>query len=78
MRSLLIKLVPRAALPFAERNPYLTLRQLPSKQQARAALPPPPAPAAPCRFAACSGLRAPAARTERRRLRAQPPPRTAR
>ena len=43
MRSLLIKLVPRAALPFAERNPYLTLRQLPSKQQARTALLPPPA-----------------------------------
>jgi hypothetical protein len=35
MRSLLVSLVPKAVLPFAERNQFLTLRQLPSKQQAR-------------------------------------------
>ena len=67
MRSLLIKLVPKAALPFAERNPDLTLRQLPSKQQVRSAAPPLPLPW--LHSWACARL----ARTEPRRLRAQPP-----
>ena len=72
MRSLLIKLVPKAALPFAERNPYLTLRQLPSKQQVRIA-----GLAAAAALAALSGLRAACAHG-RRRLRAQPTARAAR